>query len=114
VRAGWLNPYFANLGIARKKALHEAGLRKVQFFLYLKGSERLVGYDATLQGGLFNKSSVYTIPGKDVSRAVFEGSAGLTLSLNGIRLDVEQFMLSPEFNGGQWHRWVHVGVTFGL
>lgn len=114
IRAGWLNPYFANLGVAKKKVLENTGMRKFQFFLFLKGSGKLVGYDATLQGGVFNKSSIYTLPGSEISRVVFQASGGLALSYNGIRVDLEQFMLSPEFKSGLWHKWVHVALTFCL
>ncbi len=113
-RAGFINPYFANLGIAGKRALHESGLRKMQFFIFIKGAGKLVGYDATLQGGLFNKSSTYTLPAAEISRVVFEASGGVTFSYNGVRVDVEQFMLSPEFQNGWWHKWVHVALTFCL
>ncbi len=113
-RTGWLNPYFANLGVSRKKKLDDSGLRKMQFYFFVKGSGKLVGYDATLQGGLFNKKSSYTLPADQISRMVFQGSAGITLSCNGISLDLEQIMLSPEFQNGWWHKWVHVALTFSL
>ncbi|MDP1622112.1 MAG: lipid A deacylase LpxR family protein [Bacteroidales bacterium] len=114
IRAGWFNPHFANLGIAKKQILNDAGLRKTQFFFFIKGSGKLVGYDATLQGGMFNRSSVYKLPAGEISRLVFQSSGGITFSRNGIRLDVEQFMLSPEFQNGWWHKWVHVALTFSL
>jgi hypothetical protein len=114
VRSGWLNPYFANLGISKRQFLSDAGLRKFQFFFFVKGSGKVVGYDATLQGGLFNQSSSYTLPAGEISRVVFQGSGGVSLSLNGIRLDLEQFVLSPEFHDGWWHKWVHVAVSFSL
>jgi lipid A 3-O-deacylase len=114
LRAGWLNPYFSNLGVAKKPMLLRSGLRNVQFFLFIKGSGKLVGYDATLQGGLFNQSSTYTLPADQISRVVFQGSGGIAFSWNGIRLDLEQFMLSPEFQDGLWHKWVHLALTFSL
>jgi hypothetical protein len=114
VRTGLLNPYFTNLGIARKKDLDDAGLRRFQLFFFVRGSAKLVGYDATLQGGMLNQSSPYTIPAEDISRVVFEGSGGVSLSYNGIKVDLEQFLLSPEFHQGLWHKWVHVAFTFCL
>jgi len=113
-RTGWLNPYFANLGVARKPRLERLHLRKTQFFFFLKGTAKLVGYDATLQGGLFNRSSVYTIASHDISRLVVQSSAGISFSHGGIRLDLEQFVLSPEFADGSWHKWVHIGLSFCL
>jgi len=113
-RTGWLNPYFSNLGIAKKSQAILSGLKKFQFNFFVKGSCQLVGYDATLQGGFFNKSSIYTIPSSDISRFVFKGSAGITLSYYGLGLDFEQYLLSPEYQHGLWHKWVHVALRFAL
>ncbi len=114
LRTGRINPYFANLGVAKKQVLEDAGLNKIQFFFFVKGTGKLVGYDATLQGGLFNTSSAYILAADEISRMVFEGSGGVTFSCNGISLDVEQFILSPEFHNGWWHKWVHLALTFSL
>jgi len=114
VRIGWMNPCFANHGISRRQVLEAAGLRKFQFYFFLKGSGRVVGYDATLQGGLLNRSSAYTLPSGNISRIVAQGSGGMVLSYNGISLEAEQFVLSPEFHHGWWHKWVHIGLIFSL
>ncbi|MDD4553881.1 MAG: lipid A deacylase LpxR family protein [Bacteroidales bacterium] len=114
LRAGWINPYFANLGVEKGRVLRGKGLKKNQFFVFLRGSGKLVGYDATLQGGLFNKSSAYVISHDEIGRFVFQTSAGLSLTLGGVRLDMEQFLLSPEFSGGLWHKWVHIALVFCL
>jgi hypothetical protein len=113
-RTGWFNPYFANLGISKKQTLIDAGMRRIQCYFFLKGSGKLVGYDATLQGGMINKTSSYTLPADEISRIVFRSSGGFAFSYNGIRIDLEQFILSPEFDNGLWHKWVHIGLTFSL
>lgn len=114
LRAGWFNPYFTYPGVEKRRILKDKGLRTNQLFFILKGSGKVVGYDATLQGGLFNKSSAYVIPVKDVSRVVFQTSVGVTATLGGFRFDVEQVLLSPEFSGGLWHKWVHMSLFFWL
>jgi len=113
-RAGWMNPYFSNLGIARRQKLFTSGMRRTQFYFFLKGAGKLVGYDATLQGGLLNHSSVYTLSPDEISRLIFQSSVGMTFTYGGFQVDVEQFLLSPEFHHGWWHKWVHVGFTFCL
>jgi hypothetical protein len=113
-RTGWMNSYFSNLGIARLQQLQSEGLRKAQVIFFVKGSAKLVGYDATLQGGMINKSSVYTLPAGDISRLVFQTSAGISLSYRGLRIDAEQFLLSPEYKQELWHKWVHIGLFFAL
>jgi hypothetical protein len=87
---------------------------KFQAFVFFTSLGKLVGYDATLEGGMFNKSSIYTLKSREVSLFTYQGTLGFTLSYAGIRLDVEQFLLSPEFHGCAWHKWVHIGVTFGM
>jgi lipid A 3-O-deacylase len=112
LRAGWMNPYFANLGIARRERLSLNHLQKAQCYFFLKGSGKLVGYDATLEGGMINKSSVYTMPASNLSRLVFQTSAGLTITYGGFLFEAEQLLLSPEFTDGLWHKWVHIGISF--
>ena len=114
VRAGALNPWFSNLGIARKALLEQRHLRKIQYYFFVRGGGKLVGYDATLQGGLFNNESPYTLTSADISRLVLQASAGAALSVNGFRLEAEQFLLSPEFYNGWWHKWVHISLSFAL
>lgn len=114
LRAGWMNPYFANLGLAKRPILKEQGLRKFQCIFFVKGAGKLVGYDATLEGGLLNRSSLYTIPASEISRVVFQASGGISISSGGFRFDVEQFLVSPDFHNGWWHKWVHLALTFCL
>lgn len=114
MRAGWFNPFFANLGFDKKSNLVRQGLRRNQLYFFIKGSGKLVGYDATLQGGLFNSTSVYTLPASDISRLTFQSSAGVTASLGGFEFNLEQFLLSPEFSSGLWHKWVHISLAFSF
>jgi hypothetical protein len=113
-RAGLMNPYFDSYGYSRMKLNKAKGYSKFQAFVLVTSLGRVVGYDATLEGGLFNRSSVYTLKSSDLYRLTYQGSLGITLSYAGIRFDVEQFLLSPEFHGCAWHKWVHIGVTFGM
>jgi lipid A 3-O-deacylase len=114
VRAGIFNPYFANLGVQKSSAARKQDLRNFQAYFYTDLATSFIGYDATLEGGMFNHSSVYTLTGKSISRIVAEGCAGIAVVAGGIRLDVGQYILSPEFHGGMWHHWVHAGLTFSL
>jgi len=113
-RTGLFNPYFVNLGISRSQSNHQYGLRNSQVYFFIDLQGKVIGYDATLQGGLFNHSSVYTLNGQDISRVVFEGCAGITLNFEGFRFDIGQYLLSPEFHRGWWHHWVHTAFTFTL
>ncbi len=114
VRAGWLNPWFTSPLPVRAAGRYRKGLRPFECSFFVKSAGRLVGYNATLQGGMFNKSSVYTIAEPQISRFVLRSSAGITVSWKGLGMEVEQFILSPEFSGGLWHKWVHIAVKFSF
>ncbi len=113
-RAGLMNQYFGSYGYSRMKVNNAKGYSKFQAFVFVTSLGKLVGYDATLEGGMFNKSSIYILKSSELSRFTYQGTFGITLSFAGIQLDVEQFLLSPEFHGCAWHKWVHIGVTFGM
>jgi hypothetical protein len=113
-RAGRMNPYFGSYCFSRNNLNKATGYSKFQAFIFVTSLGRLIGYDATLEGGMFNKSSIYTLNSKEISYLTYQGSLGLTLAYEGYRLDVEQFLLSPEFHGCAWHKWVHIGVTIGM
>ena len=86
---------------------------RFQFFLYYKIEGRMVGYDATLQGGLFNKS-VYFLSGDQINRAVYDQQLGFVASLSRLSIKLVQVWLSPEFKGGLSHKWMEVSFSVNL
>jgi lipid A 3-O-deacylase len=113
-RAGDMNPYFSNLGFSKRSVNHSRGLKNTQYYVFLKAAGTAVGYDATLQGGMFNHDNVYTISSDSLSRFKFNTSAGLAFSYGGARIDLEQHFISPEFTGGLWHMWIGLGLSFSF
>ena len=75
---------------------------------------RLIGYDATLQGGVFNRSSPYTLAAGEVRRAVLRSVGGVMLAHGGLQLAATATWLTPEFAGGRAHRWAELGLTAAL
>lgn len=86
--------------------------KKTTYYLYGQSRINLVGYDATMQGGLFNRKSIYTISASDVSRITFQADAGIVLNFKKIFFSYSQSFLSKEFRTGKTHRWG--GVSIGL
>jgi len=113
-RTGWFQPYFSSLGFSTRRINIEKHRRNFQCYIFLGTDGKLVGYDATLQGGIFNRTSPYTLSGAEINRLVFMGSGGLIISYGGVQLKGEQLMLSPEYQGGMWHRWVNIGLSFSF
>ncbi|MBC7842994.1 MAG: lipid A deacylase LpxR family protein [Gemmatimonadaceae bacterium] len=82
------------------------------FHVYLKPQLNIVGYDATLQGGLFNRSSPYTIPSGDVSRLVIRSQAGFVFRSGNRYLEYYQSVGTREFRGGLAHRSGGIAIGF--
>jgi lipid A 3-O-deacylase len=73
-----------------------------------------VGYDATLEGGVFNHSSPYTISPADLTHIVFQNRFGFVVVYQRFYLEYFQSLLSNEFRTGNYHVWGGVQVAFGL
>jgi len=88
--------------------------RKVFFHLYVQPLINMVGNDATLQGGLFNTQSPYTISSPEITRVTYQVNYGGILSFGSIQLDYFKTAISREFETGGTHRWggIRVGVKF--
>jgi len=100
VRVGKLQPDFAELVPGPWQLYAEAS-----------AEIRLVGYDATLQGGAFNRSSPYVLAAGDVSRAVLRSAGGMVLAHRDFRFSATATWVAPEFAGARSHRWGELGLT---
>lgn len=82
------------------------------FHVYLKPQLNIVGHDATLQGGLFNRSSPYTISSGDLSRFVLRSQAGFVFRSGDRYLEYYQSVGTREFSGGRAHRSGGIAIGF--
>lgn len=94
------NPY----SVVRKK--------KVEYYLFGQSRFNIIGYDAMLQGGLFNHKSPYTISSADIERITFQVDGGVVLNFKKLFLSYTQSFLTNEFKTGMSHRWG--GISFGF
>ena len=101
------NPYVSN---RRAKSLKKI----LRYYLYGQFQPGFTVYDATLQGGFFNKSSPYTIASKDLTRLNYQADFGLVMNVGKITLEYCQSFITKEFNTGHLHRWggVRIGAIF--
>jgi lipid A 3-O-deacylase len=88
--------------------------RKFQWYIYGQPAINFVGYDATLQGGVFNHSSPYTISNSDVERFIFQYKYGLVLLFKKIYLEYFQTGNSKEFVSTIFHRTGGLQIGFGF
>lgn len=103
--AGYFNSPFASASLKG---------RKIQFYAYDHPELNVVGYDATLQGGLLNTSSVYTIGAGDVSRLVFRNNWGLVARIGRVYLEYYQSFMTREFKKGMDFRNGGIQIGIGL
>lgn len=85
----------------------------IQAFIYYRFKTSLVGYDATLQGGVFTDNG-FTLSADQLKRITFENRLGLSVSYRCMALHAEYYWLSPEYDGCVPHRWMRWNLTFTL
>ena len=99
------------LGKLKPEIINEK-TKGLQFYIFCESLVNAIGYDATMQGGVFNRSSPYTIAAKDIKRLTFQQNFGVVLNFRKIYLEYFQSLLTPEFRGEKMHRWggIKIGV----
>jgi lipid A 3-O-deacylase len=59
---------------------------KAEYYLYGQSRVNFIGYDASMQGGIFNRKSPYTIAAADITRFTFEADAGVIVNFKKLYL----------------------------
>ncbi|MGL4597605.1 MAG: lipid A-modifier LpxR family protein [Bacteroidia bacterium] len=101
LRAGWMNDYFNPW---------QKG-RDFRCWLVAGGSVIGVGYNASMQGGVYGEKSVYTISSEQINRLVWRADYGLEVAYKKLNVHYLFVDLSPEFKTGLRHRWGHCKVS---
>lgn len=86
--------------------------KKLSFHVYGQPLVNVIGYDATLQGGMFNTDSPYTIAARDINRLTFQANLGLVMQAGPFYFEYFYTFLTQEFKTGLSHAWggVRIGV----
>lgn len=85
-----------------------------QWYFYDQIVGNAVAYDATLQGGVFNHSNVYTIPASQVSRLTLQNKFGLVLIFHQVYLEYYHTGTTEEFTTSTYHRTGGLQIGFGF
>jgi lipid A 3-O-deacylase len=88
--------------------------KSVHIYAYNHAGIAAIVYDASLQGGVFNHTSPYTIVTGNMQHVVIEERFGFVFNYRKICAEYAQTFLSSEFKGGGDHRWGSVELAFGL
>jgi lipid A 3-O-deacylase len=88
--------------------------RHFQGYLYGQILGNAVGYDATLQGGFFSHSSVYTITDSEMSRLTFQNKFGIVLIFQSLYVEYYRTGITEEFKTSLYHRTGGLQIGFGF
>lgn len=88
--------------------------KKTEFYFYTQSRINFIGTDASLQGGLFNRKSPYTISGRDITRVTYQADAGMIMNLKKFYISYTQSYITKEFVTGHYHRWGGISMGFPL
>jgi lipid A 3-O-deacylase len=106
LRIGHFAPYFANPVVGPTPRAS-----RWQCYGQATVSGRLVGYDATLQGGVFDRSSPYKLAASQVQRTSLHSTGSFVLTHNEMSYSATAVYVGPEFTKGRSHRWGVLAVA---
>jgi hypothetical protein len=103
-RLGYFDDYFQHIGINSN--------REWQLWIFCAGDVNLIAHNAVLQGGMFNRSSSYSL--QTINHILWHTRFGGTLVYKNIKLEMAQEVTSPSFPTGLWHRWAYLKLMIGF
>lgn len=104
----------ATLGLINSPFTSTSDKNKFQIYLYSQPLANFIGYDASLQGGLFNQSSPYTIPDSDIERITLQNNFGIVMQWRSLYLEYNRVFLTREFETSKSHKWGGFRIGFKL
>ncbi|APQ16373.1 lipid A deacylase LpxR family protein [Maribacter hydrothermalis] len=78
---------------------------KFKFYAFVQPTFNVVGYDATLQGGIFTNDNPYTISSKNMERFTAQIDYGLILKYRKLYLEYTRISITKEFSSGATANW---------
>lgn len=87
---------------------------KFQLYIYCQPLVNAIGYDATLQGGIFNRKSVYTIANSDLERFTFQNNFGIVLQAGRFYFEYTETLLTREISTANSHDWGGIRIGYKL
>jgi hypothetical protein len=105
VRFGQFNPYFRGPYTAKPGSAEYSGIKRWSYWVSLEAEQQYVFYNATLNGGLFQKDSPFVLKYTELQHAVTRLTIGISCFYKQNGLVLSFVRLNPEFNNGHMHRW---------
>lgn len=90
------------------------GRRGAALYLYGQLYLRAIGYDASLQGGLFRRDNIHTVSAGDMRRGLATREVGVALRSGPLHLQFSRVHIGAEFRGGRPHAWGSCRLWLGF
>ena len=104
----------ATVGIINSPFSTVKNKNKFLLYIYSQPIVNAIGYDATLQGGLFNKESPYTISSNSINRLTAQFNYGIVLQTKTMYFEYSRTLLTREYNLGNSAEWGGIKIGFKL
>ena len=102
----------ATIGIINDPFSSVKHKNKFEIYFFSQAFVSAIGYDATLQGGLFNNKSPYTI--NSIERFTAQANYGFIMQTKGMYLEYFQTLHTPEYEIGRAYKWGGIKIGFRL
>lgn len=111
VRLGRFNNYFKGFYTAKPGTIEYTKSQKLIYWISAEISQQFIFYNATLNGGFFQKNSPYTLSYNELKHNLTRINIGISCfyKQNGMVLGFTQ--ISPEIKSGRLHRWGSVRLV---
>lgn len=104
----------ATLGIINSPFTSVKNKNKFLLYVYSQPIVNVIGYDATLQGGLLNKKSPYTISSNSINRLTAQFNYGIVLQTKALYFEYSRTLLTREYDLGNSAEWGGIKIGFKL
>ena len=102
------------LGIINAPFSSTTARNSFALYIYAQPLINIIGYDATLQGGLFNRNNPYTISSEKIERFTGQLSFGIVLKFKSFYIEYSSTILTKNISTGTASKWagINLGVLF--
>jgi len=101
-----------NIGLINSAFSTNKKSSKFQLYGYSQVLGNIIGYDATLQGGVFNHDSPYTISSEEITRFTGQFNYGFVLKTKTLYFEYSRTVLTREFDTGSPTKWGGIRIGF--
>lgn len=85
--------------------------KKLTHQLVVQSIGYAVGYDATLQGALW-QDDTYALPDEKIKRLLWNTKAEYRVLYRSFQVGVSQSLQTPDFEGALWHKWMTLTLAY--